>query len=204
MKREQQKKYWIFILLLICFISGYAQNRNINSEQRDSIAEEMVKIMLGQINIFGDYNSFDGWDTIPYLRGYETDEFLKYYSSKLMGAKNDAIDPNDLEIDGLVTDATRTKMGRDFYDLFYQQFIAPPGAKNYAVVISERPYRATTTQVQIFVNDELVFEQFLQPRYEVLENLSAYAVETVQGFLMNYEEIMHEMNGEDMKGSGIY
>ena len=204
MKREWQKKHWFIVVLCFCFYPGWTQNEEVFPAKKDSVTEEMMKIMLGQINILGEYDGFGAWDTISYLRGYETDEFLKYYSSLLMGDKKDAIDPNDLEIDGLVTDATRTKMGRDFYDLFFQKFVAPPGVKNFNVVISERPYRATTTQVKISVNDNPVFEQFLQPRSDVLEDLTTMAVSIVQGYLVNYDAAMKELGGEDMKGSGIY
>ena len=49
----------------------------------------------------------------------------------------------DLNIDGLLVDDTKTKSGKDFYDLFYQQWEAPAGAKNYTIFIIEKPFRLT-------------------------------------------------------------
>src|SRR5688572_20477127 len=45
------------------------------------------------------------------------------------------------EIDGIVVDETLTKTGRDFYDVFYSNWEAPPKVNNYSVTITERPLR---------------------------------------------------------------
>lgn len=53
----------------------------------------------------------------------------------------------DIEIDGLLFDETKTKIGGDFYNYFYTGWQAPPDAKNYAIFISEKPYRLMTTLI---------------------------------------------------------
>ncbi len=113
---------------------------------------------------------------------------------------------NDTEIgiDGLLVDDTRTRMGKDFYDLFYTNWEAPPKAKDFTITISERPFRITTTMVLISINENTVFQQILQPRQEIIEALALDAVAITRDYLTNYEEIMRQLNGEDMEGSGIY
>jgi len=48
---------------------------------------------------------------------------------------------DNLEIDGLIIDETRSKIGRDFYDMFYHRWIAPNAASNYSILIKELPSR---------------------------------------------------------------
>ena len=78
----------------------------------------------------------------------------------------------DLNIDGLLVDDTKTKSGKDFYDLFYQQWEAPAGAKNYTIFIIEKPFRLTTTMIEILINETMVYQSFLQPRYDYIETLT--------------------------------
>ncbi len=54
------------------------------------------------------------------------------------------------------------------------------------------------------INDNIVYQAILQPRQDIVEGLSADAILTTQSYLANYEEIMKELNGEDMAGSGIF
>lgn len=116
------------------------------------------------------------------------------------GVKNDA----DIEIDGLLFDETRTKSGKDFYDFFYTGWEAPVNAHNYSIFITEKPYRLTTTMIEISINETLVYQSFLQPRGEYIEMLAEQAVAQTQMYLQNYEEIVREMDGDDRSGSGIY
>ena len=114
--------------------------------------------------------------------------------------------PNEVEIelDGLLVDDTKTKAGKDFYDLFYGSWEAPAGAKNYTITVSEKPFRLTSTQIVVSINDNPVYQSILQPRQDIIEALSADAISNTQSYLANYEEIMKQLNGDDMEGSGIF
>ena len=81
-----------------------------------------------------------------------------------------------LEIDGLVVDETRSKLGRDFYEAFYGLWTAPEGAFNFTVTIQERIVPNLGTRVIVQVNSETVYQMQLSPRYEVIEAVARQAV----------------------------
>ncbi|MGE5426247.1 MAG: CsgE family curli-type amyloid fiber assembly protein [Methylococcaceae bacterium] len=110
----------------------------------------------------------------------------------------------EIEIDGLLVDDTKTKMGKDFYDQFYGNWEAPVGAKNFTITVSEKPFRLTSTLIVVSINENPVYQAILQPRQDIVEAMSYEAISTTQSYLANYEEIMKQLNGEDMAGSGIY
>jgi curli production assembly/transport component CsgE len=110
----------------------------------------------------------------------------------------------DIEIDGLLVDDTKTKNGKDFYDLFYSNWEAPQNAKNYTITISEKPFRLTSTLIVVSINENPVYQAILQPRQDIIESQTGEAIFTTQDYLSNYEEIMKQINGEDLTGSGIY
>ncbi len=120
---------------------------------------------------------------------------------KLLAPKHKEV---DLEIEGLVVDQTQSKLGRDFYDAFFTQWSAPPSARNYTIVISEKPIAQSGTIIMLRINDEDVFDNILQPRLESIEEAAAAALETAYGYLENYELIQQELQGDDMQGSGIF
>lgn len=109
-----------------------------------------------------------------------------------------------IEIDGLLVDDSKTKTGKDFYDLFYNGWKAPANARNYTITISEKPFRLNITQIVVLINDNPVYQAVLQPRQEIVESLSEEAISTTQEYLTYYEEIMKQLNGDDMTGSGIF
>ena len=76
--------------------------------------------------------------------------------------------------------------------------------RNYSIFISEKPYRLTTTMVEIKINETLVFQSFLQPRNEYVEMLAEQAVARTTIYLQNYEEIIRQLEGDDRSGTGIY
>ncbi len=110
----------------------------------------------------------------------------------------------DIEIEGLVVDETQTKLGHDFYDLFYQKWDSPQLPNDFTIVITEKPIPSLGTQVSIKINDTEIFQNRLQSRYEQIEELAEYAVQLSLNYLQNYEEIQKELNGDEMKGSGIF
>lgn len=110
----------------------------------------------------------------------------------------------EIELDGLLVDDTKTKSGKEFYDLFYNNWEAPSAAKNYNITISEKPFRITTTMIVISINDNVVYQTILQPRQDIIQSQTEEAIFITQDYLYNYEAIMRQLNGDDMSGSGIY
>ena len=110
----------------------------------------------------------------------------------------------DVEIDGIIIDQSITKVGRDFYDLFYSLWVAPRNAKNFTITIKEMVLPGLATQIVVLVNDNEVFKQKVQPRYEILEAMSQFANAVTVRYLNNYEKMNAQLEGEDQQGTGIY
>jgi curli production assembly/transport component CsgE len=108
------------------------------------------------------------------------------------------------EIDGLIVDETFTKIGRDFYDIFYSNWEAPPKVNNYSVKIKERPLRGRGFQIVIEVNDSEINEMNLQPQYDMIEGAALQAVGQTQEYLYNYENLKEQLETDDQKGTGLY
>jgi curli production assembly/transport component CsgE len=113
--------------------------------------------------------------------------FAAYISLSL--AAQEVIDADDagLEIDGLIVDETRTRMGSDFYDLFYTNWEAPPEARNFTIVIMEQPAPQMGTRMTLKVNDQEVAQFMLQPRYEIIEELALQSVQFLRQHLSERE-----------------
>lgn len=145
----------------------------------------------------------DTTKTTPTLKEAPTD--LKKLIDKIVAEETQKVSKDaDVEIDGLLFDETKTKSGRDFYDFFYRDWQAPPKAKNYSIYISEKPYRLTTTQIEVKINETLVFQSFLQPRGDIVEMLAQQAVARTTLYLQNYEAILKQLEGDERSGSGIF
>lgn len=115
------------------------------------------------------------------------------------------MDSTYLEINQLIINETVSKLGLDFQDIFYNYWNWPAGLSDpFIIVISERPVFGTNTQIEIVVNDIKVFESFLQPRYDALEEIATQAVEMTTQYVLNFQEVLKQLSGDDMKGTGIY
>lgn len=132
-------------------------------------------------------------------------ESLQRLVEELNATKAESVSQDaDIEIDGLLFDETKTKSGRDFYDIFYSLWEAPLSSKNYSIFINEKPYRLSTTMIEVKINETLVFQSFLQPRADIVEMLAEQAVSRTYLYLKDYEDIIRQLEGEDRSGSGIY
>ncbi|MFK8058096.1 MAG: curli-like amyloid fiber formation chaperone CsgH [Saprospiraceae bacterium] len=123
-------------------------------------------------------------------------------------AKGEAVDQSssvdDLEIDGLIINETRSKTGRDFYNFFYKKWQAPGGVKNFTITLKEYPTRGRVARVGIEVNGTLVFRPVLQPRQSVVEMSANQAIAIVKKHLLDQKRIKTQMESEDQSGSGLF
>lgn len=90
-----------------------------------------------------------------------------------------------MEIDGMVHDETRSKVGRDFYSVFYSYWQSPPDAYNFSIRVSEQPSPNIGTTILVEVNDTETFKMRLQPRYEMIREAGKYAVQQTYNHLQN-------------------
>ena len=132
---------------------------------------------------------------------------------KLKNALSHIIDQNKahenqptggLEINGLIIDETKTKNGRDFYDVFYSSFDATQIHQEYSITIEEKPFRGTLSFIEITLNDNLIYKQVLQPRYDKIEEMAKEAAAVTEDYLAKYNEIQQQLKSEDIQGTGIY
>jgi curli production assembly/transport component CsgE len=116
----------------------------------------------------------------------------------------DSTSYDDIEIEGIIVDATQTKIGKDFYDLFYQQWSQVDNLPYQSITISEKALPQLGSQVTVQIDDQLIFRQVIQPRYEVIEQMASYAVQRAYQYVINYDEMQKQLQGEDLEGTGIY
>ena len=110
----------------------------------------------------------------------------------------------DIDIPSLIIDETMTKIGKDFFDLFFTNWQEPFGINEYQITISEKALPRLGTLISVNVNDLQAYRRFLKPRYEEIETAAREAVRMVQQVLINYDKIQKDLAGEDLKGTGIY
>ena len=60
------------------------------------------------------------------------------------------------------------------------------------------------TRINIVIDDNLVFEQFVRPNYEQMVLLTDYAVDILNNYIVNYEAMKRQLDEGDQAGSGIF
>lgn len=94
-----------------------------------------------------------------------------YVSKKERKKKIEKIDESTFVLKGLVIDEVITKVGKDFYDLFYQSYLLSGIKYPFIIKIKEKPGLTRTTNVSIEVEDNLIFKFRTRPSEEYLKEL---------------------------------
>ncbi|MGM0945485.1 MAG: CsgE family curli-type amyloid fiber assembly protein [Bacteroidota bacterium] len=175
-KKKKEYLFKVFLFSLCFFFCSHVSEAQVQKEKNDS-TKQLKK----------------------------TEQELKSLLEKIVKEEVKKVSSDaELEIDGLIVDETKTKVGRDFYDFFFRDWQAPEEASNYSIFIIEKPFRLNTTIIEIKINEITVFESFLQPRGDFVENLAVQSIANTQFYLQQYDELVRELGGEDTRGTGIY
>lgn len=105
---------------------------------------------------------------------------------------------------GIIFDQTKTRAGRDFSDLFIQNLEIPENITDYQIVIDETPGLGTSTIVKVTINEMEVYSNYLQPRQDRIEETSMEALEYATSFIINYNQILLELESKEQRGTGIF
>ena len=115
-----------------------------------------------------------------------------------------AIDPRDLEIGEMIFDETIPKVGRDFYEIFFNNWSNPTTITDFSITIKEMPMPGIGTQITVLMDEFEILKQFIRPNQEMIEMLAEYTVGLASQYLVNYQEIQAQLQNEDQSGTGIF
>lgn len=126
----------------------------------------------------------------------------------------------------LLLDQTRSKIGRDFYDAFFRHYAELPKAPGlpaptdstrriepnleldltaFVVTIEELPaFGVGTTVIVVSLNDQVIWQNYVQARAETLEAYAFDAAELLNQYVINYQDVQNQLESADQRGSGIF
>ncbi|MBA6155633.1 hypothetical protein H3Z83_03730 [Tenacibaculum sp. S7007] len=86
------------------------------------------------------------------------------------------INEDSFIIKGLVIDEAITKMGKDFYDFFYQSYLLSGIKYPFIIKIKEKPGLTRTTVISVEVEDVMIHEFRSNPSEDYLKETVKYAL----------------------------
>jgi curli production assembly/transport component CsgE len=100
------------------------------------------------------------------------------------------------EIDGLLINKTRTKHGKDFYDLFFRQWEIPQGVHGIMMTIEEKPGRGRGSMIVFHINNRQIMTKWIQPNRSLLEQIASNSVAQLRYYLINNFDMQSEILGQ--------
>ena len=88
--------------------------------------------------------------------------------------------------------------------MFNKSFDPPQQINDYTIVIEEKPLPQFGTLILMKVNGNYIFQRFIQPRYHTIKVNAEQATGIALQYLANYQQIQKDLQGDDLKGTGIY
>mgnify|MGYP001244682091 CR=1 FL=1 len=108
----------------------------------------------------------------------------------------------DPEVNGLLIDQTRTRIGQDFYRHFCTLWGNPNIPIRYNIVIKEIPDARWGSFIAVEVNGRPAYRTTLRPRSGGAEEAAKQAIPRVRGYLRYLIDTNGGQDTEDLKGDG--
>lgn len=86
---------------------------------------------------------------------------------------------------GIVVDETKTKAGRDFYQLYYSNYLANSLNSEQIITIAETITMGNNTKISIKIEHQTLFEFFVKTQYDYLKSMSDTALRMTIRYLEN-------------------
>ncbi len=89
---------------------------------------------------------------------------------------------------GIISDETKTKVGKDFYDLYYYLYHDYQISAKKIVVLTEEFSFARNTKIIVGIENEIIFEFLTRPDEEYLTQMAEQAIYATYLHLKNLEK----------------
>ncbi|REE80266.1 Curli assembly protein CsgE [Lutibacter oceani] len=111
-------------------------------------------------------------------------------SAEAVEIKKD-VNEGDIEINGLVIEDVKTKLGKDFYDYFYQKITTSGSKYNFIINISEKPSIGVGSKISIVIDDRTIFEFMTRPDDEYIQAAANEALRYI-GMYSNQRKLIYK------------
>lgn len=171
--------------LLISIKKGASGNLSNNKQSGKFSINPGETKKLSEMNV--NLEKKDALKAFLYIRDEQTQKLIAkdsleinqdFFSKKISTVEKDEI----FELKGLTIDETKTKVGKDFYDLFYIQYSQIPDKSNSAITISELPMRGTSGQISIQIDDKVVYSFVTNPSEDFLKEQISNSLRFIKDF----------------------
>jgi hypothetical protein len=174
----------------------YNANNSKNSQDGRVILDPQQKVILSKTQI----NESKDDQIILLLMVYDENNVLIGKDRLEMGvddaSKDEGNKPNDgLEMSGILSNDTKTKLGNDFYELFYKEFSKLKLKSNKVVTVQEELTFGRTTKIIVSVDGDVVNEFISRPD----EDYMKYMSEMVSGEVFKYFKNIEKQNKSIMR-----
>lgn len=171
--------------LLVSIKKGGSGNLSKNQQSgKFSINPNEAKV-LSEINL--NLDPQDALKAFLYIRDEETQKLIAKDSVELNGdlfrKKSAKVEEEAVfELKGLTIDETKTKVGKDFYDLFYMQYNQQPDKSGSIITIAELPLRGTSSQINVQIDDKVIYSFMINPAEDYLKEQLAFSLKYIKEF----------------------
>ncbi len=181
--------YLSYNYLLLVKKTDVGNNLSINNQSGKFTLEpgEIKTLSRLQINISKEQNI----KAYLYIRDEEENRLITKDSVEIDNRQASVVKERSLmNISGVVVDESKTKMGRDFYDLFYSVYHQYPNKFNFVITITELPFRGLTSKVQVNVQQNTIYEFLGNPNEEYIKHQVAVSLSRLSQYAQSNPNVL--------------
>lgn len=162
------------------------RNDNLSNKKQEGkfIAKQNQRLVLSQVQM--NFELEDELKAYLFIRDENQNKLLtkdsliinfnqKTLDNSLQERVLDQIEfkPEEFIIRGLVSDHTKTKVGRDFYDIFYSSYNLMNSKFPFLIEIQELPSQGRNSKVIVKAEEKIIYEFMLTPNEEMMRAMNA-------------------------------
>jgi hypothetical protein len=164
-------------------------NRSDNAQEGRATLEPIQKVSLSKIQV----NRGTQDQIIILLLIYDEDNKIIGKDRVVFVGEDEAkvtvIRPNDgLEMIGIVANETKTKLGSDFYDLFYSEFSKLNIKSQKIITLQEELSFGRTTKITVKVDSDIIEEFNARPDEDFLKYMAETSSSKIFKYFKNIEK----------------
>ncbi|MDX6747623.1 CsgE family curli-type amyloid fiber assembly protein [Polaribacter sp. PL03] len=107
---------------------------------------------------------------------------LLVLSKKKQQTQKKVVKESDFRIKGIVVEDVITKVGKDFYDYFYQNYSTSGSLYSFIINIKEKPYFGRSSIITVEINDNRIHEFVSKPDEEFLKSSVKISLQKINQF----------------------